>query len=262
MKLSKRMERVAGMVTEGHRLADIGTDHAYIPIYLCEEKRIPSAIAMDIGSGPLQRAREHVQSAGLSAYIELRLSNGTEKLKPGEVDTLLLSGMGGLLMESILGRDDEILSSVKELVLQPQSDITDLRQWLHMKGWQIVSEDIVFDAGKYYPMMKAVQGPYISYTIEEYHYGRLDIQQNLPVLEQYIEKHLRAEEQILERVLSYGRDRSATQAEFTKRDIRHIQKALEDCRKMQRERLNLSSKGEDALEKEEKGTDGKVSGSD
>ena len=227
------MQRVAGMVTEGYRLADIGTDHAYIPIYLCEKKRIPSAIAMDIASGPLKRAREHVQDAGLSAYIELRLSNGTEKLKLGEADTLLLSGMGGLLMECILGRDDGILSSVKELVLQPQSDITDLRQWLHMKGWQIVCEDIVFDSGKYYPMMKAVRGPYISYTIEEYYYGRLDIQQSLPVLEQYIEKDLRTEEQILESILAYGKDMLVTRAEFTQRTIGHIQKALDNCREIQ-----------------------------
>lgn len=238
------MERVAGMVTEGYRLADIGTDHAYIPIYLCEEKRIPLAIAMDIASGPLKRAREHVENAELSEYIELRLSNGTEKLKPGEADTLLLSGMGGLLMECILGRDDEILSSAKELVLQPQSDITDLRQWLHMKGWQIVCEDIVFDAGKYYPMMKAVRGPYISYTIEEYYYGRMDIQQSLPVLEQYIEKELRTEEQILESILAYGKDVLATRAEFTQRTIGHIQKALENCRRMQ-EKKNDKMSGSD-----------------
>lgn len=241
MKLSERMERVARMVTEGYRLADIGTDHAYIPIYLCEEKRIPSAIAMDIGSGPLARAREHVQNAGLSEYIELRLSNGTQKLKPGEADTFLLSGMGGLLIESILGANDEILSSAKELVLQPQSDITDLRQWLHMKGWQIICEDIVFDAGKYYPMMKAVQGPYISYTIEEYYYGRMDIQQNLPVLEEYIEKQLQTEEEILEKILSYSKDTLYGQADFTQRKIRYIQKALEDCRKMQKKKSEFSS---------------------
>lgn len=248
MKLSKRMERVAGMVTEGYRLADIGTDHAYIPIYLCEEKRIPSAIAMDIGSGPLQRAREHVQSAGLSAYIELRLSNGTEKLKPGEVDTLLLSGMGGLLMESILGRDDEILSSVKELVLQPQSDITDLRQWLHMKGWQIVSEDIVYESGKFYPMMKLRQGPYRSYTVAEYHFGRLDIQRDLYVLEQYLEKQLKTQEEILEQALSYGKASLTTAVYFAKRDMELLTRAIEACRDMQRERGTK--------------TDGKVSGSD
>lgn len=230
MKLSKRMERVAWMVTEGNHLADIGTDHAYIPIYLCQQGRIPSAIAIDISSGPLERAREHVQNAGLSEYIELRLSNGTEKLRPGEADTLLLSGMGGLLMESILGRDDEVLSSAKELVLQPQSDIPDLRQWLHMKGWQIVCEDIIFDAGKYYPMMRAVQGPYISYTIEDYHYGRMDIQQNLPVLEKYIEKLLQTEKEILERILARGKDRLITSEEFARRDIRHTQKALDNCR--------------------------------
>lgn len=230
MKLSKRLERVAGMVTEGNRLADIGTDHAFVPIYLCENKRIPSAIAIDINSGPLERAREHIAEAGLSAYIETRLSNGTTKLEPGEADTLLLAGMGGLLMERILGDRDVVRLGIQELVLQPQSDITDLRQWIQIQGWQIVCEDIVYEGGKYYPMMKAVQGPYISYTIEEYHYGRLDLQQSLPVLEKYMEKHLRTEEEILESVLSYGKDKLTARVEFAQRSIRQIQKALDACR--------------------------------
>ena len=82
-------------------------------------------------------------------------------------------------------------------------------------------------------MMKAVRGPYISYTIEEYYYGRLDIQQSLPVLEQYIEKDLRTEKQILESILAYGKDMLVTRAEFTQRTIGHIQKALDNCREIQ-----------------------------
>lgn len=234
MKLSKRMERVAGMVTEGSRVADIGTDHAYIPIYLCENKRISSAIAIDRNSGPLERAREHILEAGLSAYIEVRLSNGTARLEPGEADTLLLAGMGGLLMERILGERDEILSGTKELILQPQSDVVDLRQWIHMKGWEIVCEDIVLEGGKFYPMMKAVQGPYRSYNVYEYHYGRLDLQQSLPVLEKYIEKHLQTQKAILESILARGKDRLVTAEELARRDIKFIQKALDNCREEMR----------------------------
>ena len=246
------------MVTEGNRLADIGTDHAYIPIYLCEKKRISYAIAIDRNPGPLKRAREHILEAGLSAYIEVRLSNGTARLEPGEADTLLLAGMGGLLMERILGERDEVLSEAKELVLQPQSDIADLRQWLHMKGWEIVCEDIVFEGGKYYPMMKAVQGPYRSYTIQEYHYGRFDLQQSLPVLEKYIEKHLRTQKEILERILARGKDSLVTGEEFARRDIRLVEKALDNCR----EELARRAKAGEQLEEGGKRPDDKMSGPD
>ena len=88
--------------TKGSRLADIGTDHGYIPIALVQEGRIPSALAMDVGKGPLSRAREHIHSQGLDTYIETRLSDGLTELHEGEADTVLIAGMGGMLMKRIL----------------------------------------------------------------------------------------------------------------------------------------------------------------
>lgn len=89
MQISKRLEAVAGMVTSGSFLADIGTDHGYIPIYLVEHKRIPKAIAMDVNRGPLEKAKEHILQAGLQDKIETRLSDGLEKLKPDEAESIL-----------------------------------------------------------------------------------------------------------------------------------------------------------------------------
>ena len=88
--------------TKGSRLADIGTDHGYIPIALVQKGRIPSALAMDVGKGPLSRAREHIHSQGLDTYIETRLSDGLTELHEGEADTVLIAGMGGMLMKRIL----------------------------------------------------------------------------------------------------------------------------------------------------------------
>ena len=102
VKISERLRTAAGLIGEGERLADVGTDHGYVPIYLVERKHIPSAIAMDIRTGPLERAREHIRMYGMEDYIQTRLSDGVAALKPDEVDTILVAGMGGGLVMHIL----------------------------------------------------------------------------------------------------------------------------------------------------------------
>ena len=101
MQLSLRLTAIAEMVTEGNRLVDVGCDHGYLPVYLVQNKKIPTAIAMDVRKGPLSRAEEHIAQYGLLDYIETRLSDGLEALKSGEGDTLVIAGMGGPLMERI-----------------------------------------------------------------------------------------------------------------------------------------------------------------
>ena len=102
MELSTRLKAVADFVTAGYKLADIGTDHAYIPIALMEQNLIPGAIAMDINEGPLQRAGEHIAENRMEKKIEIRLSNGFSALKKGEAESAVIAGMGGGLMIRIL----------------------------------------------------------------------------------------------------------------------------------------------------------------
>lgn len=156
MQISKRLTAVSEMVTSGYRLADIGTDHGYIPIYLILENRIPSAIAMDVNKGPLERADEHIAQYGLEGRIETRLSDGLERLCPGEADSILIAGMGGMLMVRILKNGEEAVVQAKELILQPQSDIREVRLYLKTKGYQITDENMIEEEGKFYPMMRAV----------------------------------------------------------------------------------------------------------
>ena len=111
-------------------VADIGCDHGFVPIYLVKQLISPKAIAMDIGKGPLQRAAGHIQESGLEDRIETRLSNGMEQLKIGEVDTVILSGIGGPLMIQILEAGKEVVQSLKELVLSPQSEVEEVRRYL------------------------------------------------------------------------------------------------------------------------------------
>ena len=104
MQLSLRLSAIAGLVTRGNRLVDVGCDHGYLPVSLYLDGKIPCAIAMDVRKGPLSRAQEHISQYGLDEYIQTRLSDGLEALKPGEGDTLVIAGMGGPLMEGFLLR--------------------------------------------------------------------------------------------------------------------------------------------------------------
>lgn len=154
MQLSKRLRAVADLVPGGMVPADVGTDHAYIPIALVEEGKIPRALAMDINQGPLTRAEENIKAHGLEEKIETRLSDGLEKMKKGEADTVLIAGMGGLLTVRILSSKREVLGGAT-LVLQPQSDLPSVRGWLTEEGYAITAEDLVLEDGKYYQMMRA-----------------------------------------------------------------------------------------------------------
>jgi len=174
MQLSKRLNKVASFVTKGNRLADVGTDHGYIPIYLVENGTVPTALAMDINKGPLERAKEHISEYGLEDKIETRLSDGLQYLGKGEADTVLIAGMGGALTVKILENGREVLSTVKELILSPHSEINLVRKYIISEGYKIVKEDMVFDAGKYYTVIKAEKtdkGPE-KYSEAEEMYGK------------------------------------------------------------------------------------------
>ena len=153
IQLSKRLETVASFVEKGSRIADVGCDHGYIPIYLMGKGIIPGAIAMDVNQGPLMRARAHIQEYGLGDYITTRLSDGVKALNPGEADGVVIAGMGGPLMEKIITEGKVVLETVSYLILQPQSEIAHFRRFLHSAGYGIVQEEMVLEDGKYYPVL-------------------------------------------------------------------------------------------------------------
>lgn len=203
MQLSLRLSAIAEMVTEGSRLVDVGCDHGYLPVYLVLNRRIPSAIAMDVRKGPLSRAKEHLEEYGLGEYIETRLSDGLHGLKTGEGDTLVIAGMGGPLMEKILTEGETVLGGFRELILQPQSDIPHFRHFLVENGWNIIEERMILEDGKFYPMMKAVrksgEEPAAYSKMEEW-FGKLLLEQRDPVLKQYLERELKIRMEILKKL--------------------------------------------------------------
>lgn len=187
MGLSKRLRRVVENVHSGGVVADIGCDHGFTSISLVQQGLASGAIAMDINEGPLQRAREHVVRYGMTDKIQLRLSDGMEKLTPGEADTILISGLGGALMTRILQQGSQVVQQAKELVLSPQSEIFLVRQKIHDLGFTIVHEEMVEDQKKYYVIIRAVPGRE-SYDKEEYFYGRKLIQEKDRYFRDFLEK--------------------------------------------------------------------------
>lgn len=155
MDLSKRLQAVADMVEPGSVVADVGCDHGYVSMYLVRQGICPRVLAMDVNRGPLERAREHVEEAGLSDYIELRLSDGLKAMELPEADTLLTAGLGGRLAARILEDSAEKVLRMKWLILQPQSEIWLVRQTLRKMGYSITAENMILEEGKYYTVIKA-----------------------------------------------------------------------------------------------------------
>ncbi len=185
MKLSKRLEMVASFVERGSRIADIGTDHGYLPIALIERGVSPGAIAMDIGQGPLARAKEHVLACGMEDKIELRLSDGLAELKPGEADSVVIAGMGGELVLHILEQGRALWESTGAFVLSPQSELDKVRIYLEKNGFCIAR---VFEDGKFYTVMLAKRGRMSLGRPAHYLYGKYLMEARDSVLALYLEK--------------------------------------------------------------------------
>lgn len=200
-KLSYRLQTIADQVSPGKRLADIGCDHGFVPIYLIQKGIIPSAIAMDVVEGPLSRAREHIRSAGLDDVITTRLSDGLEQLQIGEVDTVLIAGMGGALTVRILSAKTELVRSLDELILEPQSELVLVRSFLREQNFCILSEEMVLEDGKYYPVLKICpKKTWSDHRMDPdlaLSYGPSLLEQKHPVLRSFLEKEHQTLEQIL-----------------------------------------------------------------
>ncbi len=155
-RMSERLLAVADMMgkTRFKCIADVGCDHGYVSIRLVQNNTTERAIAMDVRKGPLSMAQANIAEAGLEDRIEVRLSDGLSALSEGEADGLVIAGMGGKLMMSILEQGDPVSLGIKTALLQPQSDIEEFRGYLRSRGYEVVDERIVLDEGKYYfPML-------------------------------------------------------------------------------------------------------------
>lgn len=230
--LSGRLQAVADLVGETESVADIGTDHGYIPVFLVSSGQAKRAIAMDVNKGPLMRAQEHIRQQGLKGRIESRLSDGLAALRPGEAQVIVIAGMGGALMERILTEGLDVAHKAKRLVLQPQSELASFRKFLVEHGFQIVEEDMVFEDGKYYSMMAAEyaspgrQGSLGELTEAEYRYGPLLLAHSHPVLRRYLLRQREQKQKILDSLARNARQDVSKRRAQVVEELREIEDIL------------------------------------
>lgn len=152
-ELSPRLRMVGELVPAGARLADVGTDHAYLPAALILEGRIPWAVAADLRRGPLDRARATVREYGLAGRVAFRLCDGLSGIRPDEVDAVAVAGMGGETIAAILSAAPWLWEREAPLILQPMSSLPDLRGWLLDNGYRIVEERLAREGDALYNAM-------------------------------------------------------------------------------------------------------------
>lgn len=203
MNLSERLMTIAKFIPECKCLADIGTDHGYIPIYSILNKVCETAIAGDIKKGPVEIAKKNIKSYGLQDKIETRIGSGLSVLKKGEADVILIAGMGGNLISDIIEENIEIASSADCLILQPVQYPEELRKYLAKANFYIIDEELANEGSKYYHIIKAIKGSPNIYDKEAYYYtGVILLKKRHPLALKYVNFRINRINIILEKLIN------------------------------------------------------------
>lgn len=229
IQLSQRLAAVAAYVPDGARLADIGTDHAYLPCRLAQNGQIEAAIAADVVIGPLTAAKKQIAASGVGETVKTRLADGLEAIEPDDhINTITICGMGGDLIARILdqGKQNGRLDGVTRLVLQPNNAEHKLRRWLQEQGFVITTEEIMEENGKIYEILVAepTSGE-VSLTQEDILFGPFLRREKSPLFVQKWEGEIRKEEYVLKSLQNSRRDVDAKQAEVLAR-VKMIKEAI------------------------------------
>lgn len=197
--ISNRLKTIADMVPEGISVADIGCDHGFVSIYLVTERHAPYAIAMDVNEGPLIRAKEHIEQYDLADKIKTRLSDGAMNLEIEEVQGAVIAGMGGRLTIKILQESAEKFKAMRSIVLSPHSDVSLVREFLCNEGYAIDDEEMVYDEGKYYVVIRCNYiGGMITHERIAIEYGPVLLSKKHQILKDYVENEISKMTKILD----------------------------------------------------------------
>jgi len=156
--MDSRLSKIAEYVPRGSRVADVGTDHAYLAIALVESKKADFVIASDKNQGPLEAAQKNVKAAKLEDKIELRLGDGLKVINAGEVEIICIAGMGGALIKEILTASPEVIKQAEKLILQPMNAVEKVRRWIKQNNWRIEDEDLAEVDGIIYEVLSVAKG--------------------------------------------------------------------------------------------------------
>lgn len=220
--ISKRLRKVAGFVPQDAKILDVGSDHAYLPIYLIQQGKISSAIAGEVVEGPYQSAVTNVADNQMSDKISVRLANGLAAFEvEDQIDVIVIAGMGGGLIADILDNGSAKLASVKRLILQPNNREDELRRWLCGHDFQITEEAIVEENGKFYEIMIAEQG-YQVLNAEQERFGPYLMREQSAV---FLDKWQREVDK-LEKALAKIPEKNLTERSAMSQRIKEIKEVL------------------------------------
>lgn len=226
--LTPRLAAVAEFIPPCCCFADIGTDHAYLPVYLCMKKRCERAIASDINKGPLERAEKTISEYGLKKMISLRLGGGFDTLESGEAEAFSIAGMGGLVIAKILEDGRDKLTPDCTVVLQPMTAVPELREYLYKSGWTIIDESLAREDEKIYNIIAVKLGEDKSNppTEAEMFIGRELINKRPPHFEEYLERRIKKLENMVVGLSSSSSDESQRKSEKCKKLLRDIKELV------------------------------------
>ncbi|MCX7921610.1 MAG: class I SAM-dependent methyltransferase [Clostridia bacterium] len=198
MELKGRLKLIADKVPACETICDIGTDHAYIPIFLILKGICKKAIAADVKTGPLLAAEENIKLYKLGEYIETRLGNGLEPISRGEAEAIVIAGMGGALIREILQKGFDVAKEAELLILQPMNAVEAVREWLYESGFEIYDEELVSEEEKIYNVITARwTGSVKKPQLIHYYIGESLIRKKDPLLKKYIGKKIILSEKII-----------------------------------------------------------------
>lgn len=195
--LSARLSKIASFIPKGAFLADVGSDHGYLPIELAKRGQIVYALAIDNKKGPYESCLKHIKEEGVANIVEASLSSGLDQVSK-KIDTLSLCGMGGLLILDILEKGKEKLSRIQTLVVDCHRDTPLLRKGIVKLGYALVLEEMLFDKGIYYTIMRWERAKSIpNYNNDDFLFGPIARKQKSSIYQDYLAKWLKEDENIL-----------------------------------------------------------------
>ena len=189
MILTHRLLKIANMV-EYKSLADIGTDHAKLPVYLIENNICSKVVASDVADGPVKACKDTVGRCGMSKFVDIRKGDGLATILPGEVETIVIAGMGGDLIATILEKGKEVANSAKEIILQLMTHIPQLREFLKNNDFKILDEVLVGEKSKIYTIIKITVGKNQYQTEFDFLISPVLVANMDKLLPEYILKHI------------------------------------------------------------------------
>ena len=203
MELRGRLKTIAEKVPVCSIVSDVGTDHAYIPIYLVRNSICKKAVAADVKTGPLLAAKQNIEEYRLADLIETRLGDGLGPIKENECDSVVIAGMGGTLIKDILERDFSKARAAKILVLQPMNRVDELREWLYGSGFDIFDESLTCEGEKIYVIISA-RWTGENRKLDDIYFliGEKLIEKKDPLLEKYLMKKIRQVHKVIEELKS------------------------------------------------------------